>query len=96
MVYPLFATVASMNQIVLLVILFVVTTRAWLSYVVFSISLAIGNFHEFGDGFRLLSTEFFNVGFSSDAVTESVDHPVNGDIFGNVQKFSEMPDVCAR
>jgi hypothetical protein len=62
---------------------------------VFSISPAIGNFHEFGDGFRLLSTEFFDVGFLSDAITESVDCPVDGDIFGSVQKFSEAPDVCS-
>jgi hypothetical protein len=94
-VSPLFAAVTSMTRIVLLIILFVVTARAWLPHVIFSISPTIGDFHEFGNSLRLLSTEFFDVGFSSDAITEGVNRPVNGDIFGSIQKFSETSNVRA-
>jgi hypothetical protein len=97
MISPLLAAIASMTRIVsvLLIILFVVASWLWLSHVVFSISLAIGDFHEFSDGLRLLAAEFFDIGFSPNAVAESVDCPVDGDIFGSVQKLSEAPDVCS-
>jgi hypothetical protein len=95
-VSPLFATIASITQIVsvLLVILFVITAWAWFPHIVFSISPAIGDFHEFDDGLRLLTIEFFNVRFMLDTITKILDCPVDGDIFGSVQKLSEAPDVC--
>jgi hypothetical protein len=80
---------------VLLIILFIVASWAWLSHVVFSISPAVGDFHEFSDGLWLLAAEFFDIGFSSNAVAESVDCSVDGDIFGSVQNLSEAPDVCS-
>jgi hypothetical protein len=45
-----------MSQIVsvLLIILFIIAARSWLSYMVFSISPTIGDFYEFGDGFGFL------------------------------------------
>jgi hypothetical protein len=60
---------------------------------VFTISPTVVNLHEFGDSFRLLTPEFFDVGFSSDAITESIDCPINKDIFGSIQKFGEAPDI---
>jgi hypothetical protein len=96
-VSPLFAMVTSMTRIVswLLIFVFIVAARARLSHVIFSISPAIGDFHEFGDGLRLLATEFFDVGFSSNAIAERVDRPVDGEILGSVQKLSEAPNVCS-
>jgi hypothetical protein len=70
---------------VLLIILFVVASWAWLSYVVFSISPTVGDFHEFSDGLWLLTTEFFNLGFPSNTIAERVDRPIDGDILGSVQ-----------
>jgi hypothetical protein len=68
----------------LLIIVFIITAQAWLPHVVFSIIPTIGNLHKLGNSLRLLSTKFFNVGFSSDAITECIDRPVNRNIFGNI------------
>jgi hypothetical protein len=61
----------------LLIIFFIITAWAWLSHVIFAISLAISNLHQFGDSFRLLASNFFDIGFSSDAIAEGVDSSVN-------------------
>jgi hypothetical protein len=67
------------------IIFVVVIARARLSHVIFAISPTVRNFHQLGDGLRLQVTEFLNVGFPSDAVTEGVDYPVDRDIFGYIQ-----------
>jgi hypothetical protein len=69
---------------VLLIVLFIIAAWARLSYMVFIISLAISNLHEFHDILRLLTDEFFDAGFSSDVVPESVDCPVDRNIFGSI------------
>jgi hypothetical protein len=68
----------------LLVIVFVITAWAWLPHVVFSISPTIGKLHKLGNSLRLLSGKFFDKEFSPDAVTEGIDHPADGDIFGSI------------
>jgi hypothetical protein len=94
-VSSLFAAITTMTRLVLLVVFFVVTARAWLPHMIFSIRPTVGNFHEPGDSFRLLSAEFLDIRFSSDAIAEGVNCPVDGDIFGSVQKFSKTSNVCA-
>jgi hypothetical protein len=61
--------------------------------VIFAISPAISNLHQFGISFRVLAAEFLDTGFSSDAIAEGVYSSVNRDIFGSVQEFGEAPDV---
>jgi hypothetical protein len=68
-----------------MVVVFVVASWSWFSYVVFSISPTVGDFHEFSDGLRLLATKFFDVGFPSNTIAERVDCPVDGDILGSIQ-----------
>jgi hypothetical protein len=80
----------------LLVIVFIVTARAWLPHMVFSISPTIGNFHKLGNSLWLLPAEFFDIGFSSDAVAKSINRPIDGDIFGSIQVFSKTPNVHAK
>jgi hypothetical protein len=67
-----------------MVIVCIVTAWAWLPHVFFSISPTIGNLHKLGNSLRLLSAKFFDIGFSPDAVTEAIDHPVDGDIFKSI------------
>jgi hypothetical protein len=77
----------------LLVIVFIVDARAWLPYVVFTIIPTIGNLHKPSDSFRLLPAKLFDIKFSSDAVAEGVDRPIDKDIFGGMQDFSKTPNV---
>jgi hypothetical protein len=61
--------------------------------VVFTIIPAVSNLHELDDSFRLLAAKFLDIGFPSDATAEGANFPINGDIFGNIQKFSETPNL---
>jgi hypothetical protein len=77
------------------IVVFVVASWSWLPYMVFSISPAVGDFHEFCKSLRLLLPKLFDIRFSSDAVTEGVDSPVDRNIFSSVQEFGETPNVRA-
>jgi hypothetical protein len=76
-----------------LIIFLIVATWARLSWMVLTIGPTIGDFHQLCDGFRIFATKFFDVRFSSDVIAKGVDCPVNGNIFGCVQKFGEASDV---
>ena len=75
------------------IVFVVVTARARLPHVVFAISPAVGDFHQLGDGFGLQAAQLFDVEFSSDAVIESIDCPIDRNFFGCVQEFGEASDV---
>jgi hypothetical protein len=81
------ALISSAAQVIRVppIVFFIVATWARLSHMVFTVSPTIGDLHQLGDGLRLQVTEFLNVGFPSDAVTEGVDYPVDRDIFGYIQ-----------
>jgi hypothetical protein len=68
----------------LLVIIFIINARTRFPYVIFSISPTVGNLHKLSNGFWLLPTKFFDIGFSSDAITESINRFVDGNIFDSV------------
>jgi hypothetical protein len=89
------AAISSVTRVIRVsfIVLVVVTTRVRLSHMIFAISPTVGDFHQLGDGFRLQAAELLDVEFPSDAVTEGVDCPIDGDIFGCIQKLGEVPDI---
>jgi hypothetical protein len=78
-----------------MVIVFVVTSWSWLPYMVFAISPALGDLHEFCNGLRLFPPKFFDIGFSSDAVAEGVDGSIDRNVFGSIQEFGKTSNVRA-
>jgi hypothetical protein len=68
----------------LLIIIFIVTVRTRLPHVIFSISPTVGNLHKLNNSLWIFPAKFFDVGFSSDAITESINRSVDGNIFGSI------------
>lgn len=91
------AVISSVTQVIRVspIIFIVVVARARLLHVVFAISPTVGDLHQLGDSLQLQVTELFYVGLPPDAVTEGVDCPVDGDIFGCVQELGKAPDIRA-
>jgi hypothetical protein len=82
-IFPLLATISSMTRIMpRLVVVFVVTARMRFPYMIFSISPTVGNLHQFGDSFWLLS--ILDVRFPWNVITESIDCSINGNVFTNL------------
>jgi hypothetical protein len=60
---------------------------------VLAIIPTVGDFHKSSNGLWLLSAKLLDIGFSSDAIGESTNRPIDRDIFRNIQKFSKTPNV---
>jgi hypothetical protein len=77
------------------IVVFGVSTWTWLPYVVFTVSPTVGNLHKSSDSLRLLLAKLLDVRFPANATAESIDRPIDIDIFDNIQEFSKTPNVCA-